>query len=166
MTRNEKERRVQKQDGKVFGNLKVEIHPTYLNPKYTLPKQTANEISPTGLLKVFEINPFEGGPSFTARWDGGSREVGRKERYDLDIDIDGVSEEERSRFKNGQGGFSGHHTVKVPSDTGHKYQVSLRTPGEMIFEGTVCFSLHRKLGFDESIQFTEMLDTKVIRAGE
>ena len=35
MTRNEKEQRIQKKDGKAFENFKVEIHTTYLNPKFT-----------------------------------------------------------------------------------------------------------------------------------
>ena len=164
MTRNEKEQRIQKQDGKVFENFKVEIHQTYRNPRYTLSEQTANEISPTGLLKVFELYPSGGGPSFTARWDGGSRDEGKKERYDLDIDIEGVSNEERSRFKNGQGGYSGHHTTEVPSNAGRAYHVSLCTPGEMIFEGTVCFNLLRKQGFEASVDFAPTLDKKVNRA--
>ena len=110
MTRKEKEQRIQKQDGKVFENFSVEIRPTYLNPTYTLSDQTANEISPTGLLKVFELNSSGDGPSFTARWDGGNRSGG-SERYELDMDIHGVSDQERIRFKHGLGGYSGHHTT-------------------------------------------------------
>ena len=164
MTRNEKEQRIQKQNGKVFENFNVEIHQIYLNPNYTLSKQSANEISSTGRLGGFEITPSRNGPSFSARWDGGSRDEGKKEKYDLDIDIDRVPEEERTRFKNGQGGYSGHHTINVPSDTGHAYQVFLRTPSELIFEGSVCFSLLRKQGFEASIEFTATLDAKLIRS--
>jgi hypothetical protein len=112
MMRKEKEQRVQKQDGKAFETYNVEMRTTYLNLKYAFSKQTANQITPTGRLDVFELNPSGDGPSFTARWDGGSRDVGKEERYDLDIDIHGVSDEEKRRFKNGQGGYSGHTRLR------------------------------------------------------
>jgi hypothetical protein len=138
----------QKQDGKAFETYNVEIRAIYLNPKYTLSKQTANVMTGNGLLKVFELNPSRGGPSFIGRWDGGSRDPGKTERYDLDIDIYRVSDEEKRRFKEGEGGYSGHHTIKMATDRGHKYQVSLCIPDEKIFEGSVCFNLLRKLGFE------------------
>jgi len=154
VTRKEKEELVRKQDGKAFETQNVKIlQQTYLNPKYILSEQTANEISSTGQLNVFEIRPSGDGPSFTGRWDGGSRDAGKKERCDLDIDIDRVSKRQQRRFKKGKGGYSGHHTAKVASDTGHTYQVSLCTPDERIFDGIVCFNLLRKLGFEASISF-------------
>ena len=75
---------------------------TYLNPKFALSKQTANVMTGNGLLKVFELNPSGGGPSFIGRWDGGSRDPGKTERYDLDIDIYRVSRQEKRRFKKGE----------------------------------------------------------------
>lgn len=137
----------QEKDAKAFETYNIEIDVTYLNPKYTPPKQTANVRTGEGLLKVFELNPSGDGPSFVGRWDGGSRDPGKTERYDLDIDIYGVSDEEQLRFKKGERGYSGHHTTKVESERGHKYQVSLCTPDEKIFEGTVCFNLLRKIEF-------------------
>jgi hypothetical protein len=62
----------QKEDGKAFETFNIEIDVTYLNPKYTLSKQTANVRTREGLLKVFELNPSGDGPSFVGRWDGGS----------------------------------------------------------------------------------------------
>jgi len=141
-----------KKDGKAFETFNIERDVTYLNQKYTLSKQTANVMTGNGLLKVFELNPSEGGPSFIGRWDGGSRDVGKKERYDLDIDICGVSDEEKDRFERNQSGYSGHHTTKVESDRGHKYQVSLRTPDGVIFDGTVRFNLLRKMEFNASLR--------------
>jgi hypothetical protein len=126
-------------DGK-FETFNIERDITYLNPKYTLSKQTANVMTGNGLLKVFELNSSQGGPSFTGRWDGGSRDPGKTERYDMDIDIYRVSREEKRRFNKGERGYSGHHTTKVESDRGYKYQVSLCTPEEKILEGTVCLT--------------------------
>jgi hypothetical protein len=139
----------QKEDGRAFETHYIEIDVTYLNPKFTLSKQTAHAMTGNGLLKVFELNPSGGGPSFIGRWDGGSRDPGKTERYDLDIDIYGVSPQEKRRFKKGERGYSGHHTTKVESDRGHKYQVSLCTPDGKIFEGTVCFNLHRKIAVSD-----------------
>jgi hypothetical protein len=138
----------QKKDGRAFETYNIEIDVTYLHPKYSLSKQTANVRSGEGLLKVFELNPAGDGPSFIGRWDGGSRDPGKTERYDLDIDIYRVADEEKLRFKYGQGGYSGHQTKKVDSGKGHKYRVSLCTPDEKIFEGTVCFNLLRKIEFE------------------
>jgi hypothetical protein len=162
MTRREKEQRIQKEDGKAFETYGVEINKTYLNPNYTLSYEAASEISPTGLLKLFELKPSGERPLFIGRWDGGNREGGKPERNDLDIDIYGVSDEERRRFKNGEG-YSGHRT-KAADNTGRVYHVSLRTPDEAIFEGTVRFNLLRKQGFEASLQPTATLDIKFIPA--
>jgi hypothetical protein len=151
MTRDEKQRRVQRLDGKVFEIHNVRVDPTYLNPEYVLSAQPSNEISPTGWLKIFELSPTrEGAPSFVARWDGGSRDNGTKQ--DLDIDIYGVSEEDRSHFNNERGGYSGHRSINLPNTERHTYSVSIRLPSELIFEATVSFGLLRKLGFEARSQ--------------
>ena len=133
MTRKEKEERIQKEDGKAFETYNIKIDVTYLNPKYSFSKQTVNVMTGNGLLKVFELSPSGGGPSFIGRWDGGSRDPGKTERYDLDIDIYEVSSEENRHFKKGECGYSGHHTTKVENDKERKYHVSLCTPNEKIF---------------------------------
>src|SRR5256885_9533873 len=102
MTRDEKERRVQIEDGKAFETYAIEIHATYLNPTHTLAGDISHAISRTGLLKVFELNPSQNGPSFVGRWDGGSRASGKQEKLALDVDIQGVSDEEKHRFQKGE----------------------------------------------------------------
>jgi len=129
----------------------VEIEVTYLNPNYALSNQAAKVVTGTGLLEIFRINPKVDGPLFIGRWDGGSREPGKKERYDLDIDIEGVSPEEKRRFMSGKGGYSGHHTIQIESDRGRKYHVSLCIPGAKIFDGSVCFNVLRKIGFEATL---------------
>ena len=146
MTRSEKARKVLKQDGKVFEVRDFNVKMKYRSRNYELfPREGV--LNSTGRLDIFELRPKLGNlPTFSARWDGGSREEGKTERSDLDIDITGVSAKESKRFKSGVGGYSGHHTDKMPNE-GHTYQVSLRTPNEKIFEGTVSFTLHRRLAF-------------------
>ncbi|PWT79641.1 MAG: hypothetical protein C5B58_13110 [Acidobacteria bacterium] len=150
MTRDEKEQRIRRQDGKAFATYNIEIHEGYRDPLYTVSKETSNVISGTGLLKVFELKPSHDGPSFIGRWDGGSRDAGKEERYDLDIDIEGVSDQEQRRFEKEKGGYAGHHTTKVDSDRGWKYHVCIHTPAGIVFEGTGCFNLHRKIGCEDN----------------
>src|SRR5437879_385414 len=128
MTRDEKEHRVQMEDGKAFETYAIEIRAMYLNPTYTLAGDISHAISRTGLLKVFELKPSQNGPSFVGRWDGGSRGFGKQETFDLDIDIQGVSDDDKRRFERGDAGYAGHHTTRIDSDRGWKYQVCIRTP--------------------------------------
>jgi hypothetical protein len=164
MTRDEKERRVQMEDGKAFETYHIEILETYLNPKYTLARDVSHAISRTGLLKVFELKPSRNGSSFVGRWDGGSRGSEKQERFDLDIDIQGASDDDKLRFQNSEGGYAGHHTTRIDSDRGWKYQVCIRTPEELIFEGTACFNLHRKVGVSEVLRLSDTAEATVIRA--
>ena len=153
----------QKEDGKAFETFNIEIDVTYLNPRYALSKQRVNVMTANGRLDVFELNPSGGGPSFIGRWDGGSRDPGKTERHDSDIDIYRVSRGQQRRFKKGERGYSGHHTTKVQSNRGRKYQVSLCTPDEKIFEGTVCFNLLRKVGVSDQFTVRERPTAVVIR---
>ena len=149
-----KEEEIQKEDGKASKASNITINATYLDPKYAIPPpQTIIEIRPRGPLVLFEINPSREGPSFIARFDGGSRDEGKEEQCFLDIDIKGVSDEEELRFKKGEDGYSGHQTKGVQSDTEWKFPVFLCTPDRVIFEGTVCFNLHRKMGFESNLGF-------------
>jgi hypothetical protein len=164
MTRDEKERRVQIEDGKAFETYNIEIHVMYLNPMYTLARDVSHAISRTGLLKVFELKPSHNGPSFVGRWDGGSRGSGKQERFDLDIDIQGASDDDKRRFEKGEGSYAGHHTMRSDSDRGWKYQVCIRTLEGLIFEGNVCFNLHRKVGVSETLHLSDAAEATIIRA--
>jgi hypothetical protein len=112
MDRGEKVRRVQELDGKVFRvyNVKVEKH--YLHPDYELIAHDPAVLSETGRLGVFEVKSISGTrPNFSGRWDGGDRNKPEKIRYDLDIDILEVARKIQRQFKNGENGYSGHHTT-------------------------------------------------------
>src|SRR5437773_7766160 len=102
MTRDEKDRPVQIHAGKAFASYNIETHKTYLNPMYTLAGDVSHEIGRTGLLKVFELKSSQNGPSFIGRWDGGSRVSAKQETLALDIDIEGVSDADKRRFKKGE----------------------------------------------------------------
>jgi hypothetical protein len=103
----------------VFEISNVEIEQTFLNPEYDLSQQPVANISITGWLVIFNVTPkSRSGPCFVGRWDGGSRDARKTERYDLDIDINGISKAQQLLFKRGESGYSGHHAKKIPSDRG------------------------------------------------
>jgi hypothetical protein len=156
-------KRALKQDGKVFDVVNVAKTERYLKPDYRCEAGTGTR-EPTGKLTVFRLIPRdEKLPSFEARWDGGNRETNR-ERFDLDIDIQGVSKSEKRKFEKGGGGYSGHHATEIPVTEGHAYEVSIATPAGKIFDGTVSFTLCRQQEISVSVPVQASLDIQVIRA--
>ena len=157
-----REEKALKEDGKVFAisNLIVDI--AYQDPTYNIIKSATNAITQHGLLEVFKLEPISGiGPSFVGRWDGGSREVGKKERQDLDIDIECVSESEGRRFRAEKDGYSGHHSTPLHTAAGWAYEVVIRTPKEgMIFKANVTFGVLRKLGFPATMSWFQAILSK------
>lgn len=138
---------VQRQDGKVFDITNLVITEQHRSPDYCCETGPCT-LAETGELVLFRILPIsdEALPSFRARWDGGSREPGKQERFELDIDIVGVSKAEKRKFEKGLDGYSGHHAKKIAADR-HLYEARIATPRGRIFEATVSFSLARKMGF-------------------
>jgi hypothetical protein len=164
MNRTDKVNKVRRQDGKVFEINGLTIGEGYLNPNYSLLKRDSAVLEATGSFYIFELRPkSEGRPSFSGRWDGGSRDQRKVERYDLDIDISGVSIAEQRRFRNEENGYAGHHPKRIASTLAHVYKVSIRTPNDgVIFDGTVSFSVHRKMEFRASMPpFGATVDARV-----
>jgi len=69
----------------------------------------------------------------------------------LKIDISGVSDAEKHRFRHSEGGYSGHYAEKVLDSPDRKYRVFIQTPNELIFKGTVLFNLHFKVEIQEKL---------------
>ena len=146
MDRKQKEQKVLCEDGKVFEIRDLTIQETYRDPNYIL-VQNIGTLEPMGRVVLFTLKPAsENGPYFVGRWDGGSRDVGKTERYDLDIDLEGVSKRESERFKHAKGGYSGHRPELMPSAVGRAYKVAIRAQNQPIFEATVSFCTLRKMG--------------------
>lgn len=163
MNRAEKEDKVQKQDGKIFEISNLAIDVRCLHPNYSLLKPAIPALKDTGLLCIFKLQPkFGDGFFFLGRWDGGSRDQGKVKREDLDIDIGNVPKVEQHRFENGENGYAGHHSIRIVSTAGRAYKVTIRTaPDNMIFDGTVYFSVHRKMEFQAGMaSFAATMDAK------
>lgn len=163
MDRKEKETRVLKQDGKVFEIHDLRIDERYRSEEYSLSKVDLPAITPTGRLIIFELRLVGGsGPSFVGRWDGGSWSAGKQERDDLDIDIEGVSRSVVRQFERGKAGYSGHHSTRVPTVTTRAYQVCICIPEKMIFDGTVSFSVLRKMAVSATTATTAAIGFEAI----
>jgi hypothetical protein len=130
-----------KPDGRVFAIRNIKIEELYRNPDYTCALGDG-ALSKTGRIVLFEVRSARSSdPSFVARWDGGNRSFLHKIKYEVDIDIVGVSKAEQRRFRKRRGGYKGHHTIRVNQD-GNKYEVSIATPFGPVFEANVSFNQH------------------------
>jgi hypothetical protein len=112
-------------DGRVFDIRDIEADIRYLHTDYEYANGdgSLSDANDDRVL-VFHLTPkLTNLPSFVGRWDGGNRSVPTKIRYDLDVDIRGVSDEEVRQFKSGKKGYDGHHTEQVGSE--NKYKVRL-----------------------------------------
>jgi hypothetical protein len=126
-------------DGRVFLIHNIKIDERYRHPDYTCTLGDG-ALSETGRIDLFKLESTKpGDPSFVARWDGGNRSFLHKIRYDVDIDIIGVSARDERRFKKGRGGYGGHHTMRVKQDE-NKYDVRITVPAGVVFDATVSFN--------------------------
>lgn len=114
---------------------KVEIkEKIYLHPKYDIDVYQRKEMTPTGLLTIGELKPKETGlPKFSLRWDDNTKIV--------DVDIEGVSESEKSDFRNERKGYVGHHTIGEINQDERIYDVDIKTPQINVFSGKLKVNL-------------------------
>jgi hypothetical protein len=87
----------------------------------------------TGKLEVLKlISNSTDDPHFTARWDQGAEH--------LDIDMHNASRSAIGKFKNNRGGYRGHHTVRSPNLNKRIFEIEIKTPRGLTFEGEVSFN--------------------------
>jgi hypothetical protein len=124
-----------RKDGRAFEVTRVLVEPDYLHPDYDL-DQTPRRITPTGRLTVLEILPrLAGRLGFSGRWDerAGSLDIDPPEDWSRTV---------QAKFRNGWGGYGGHHPVLLPD---RRFDVHIRVPGLTVFRGVVSFGLGREL---------------------
>ena len=137
-------------DGRVFEIRDINATIRCLHPDYEY-LECDGRLADNDWLLIFELRPkITTLPSFKARWDGGNRSAPHTIRYDLDIDIHGVSDAEVEQFKKCKGGYSGHHTIQV--DGKNEYIVYLITPAGLIFDATISFSKHHALARESTVR--------------
>jgi hypothetical protein len=112
------------------------IKEEFLHPSYSLDMAPDAEATKTGLLRLFSLRPRDPSmPTFHGRWDpkdGMSPRIGSSA---IDLDAEGLSDQEEKAFISGEKGFSGHHSAKL--DEG-KHKISITTPQlGKIFDGVL-----------------------------
>jgi hypothetical protein len=119
--------------GEVLGASNVTPQVQHLDENYVFQPCKETETTRQGLLVVARLEPKMGTlPRFSFRWDD--------KEGNLDVDIHGASNAERDSFRNGQNGYSGHHTQKV-DDKGRAFDSVIVIPGRRVFKGRFTFNL-------------------------
>jgi hypothetical protein len=111
---------------------KVEIR--YIHPDYVFHFEEGG-LTDTGLLNVFKIDSLTSPscPQFVGRWD--------QSVETLDVDVFNVSTTSGVKFRAGKDGFTGHHPQRL-SDSNRSYNITVRLPTGMIFDGSVSFNVN------------------------
>ena len=131
-------------DGRAFGVNEVKANIHYIDKNYNLECYSKNRITGTGLLEVAKLEPKKKLlPKFRFRWD---------EKADaLDVNILNVSYVNEKSFNKGINGYAGHHTKRVSKDK--IFEVFIKTPNGVIFNGLITSPLHRELELTTGISF-------------
>jgi len=148
---------VQQQDGKAFGTTVAQVESGYaLDPEYELGGLVPTRIGDTGLLKVFTLTPPEGSglPAFFGRWD--------EKATSLDIDITGTCGDFERLFKQGHGGYGGHHPAQLAGDA-RRFQVEVRIPGRVVLRAVVAFGVERGVAIGHAVKLDVEFKAEVIR---
>jgi hypothetical protein len=97
-------------------------------------EQSLNTATDTGHLELFKLIRQDGkGPDFSARWD--------HQEDKLKFDMSNASPTAINKFKNGQSGYCGHHSVKSGDPNNRTFEIKICANAEDIFIGTASFSL-------------------------
>jgi hypothetical protein len=154
--RQQKIDRIANQSGEVSKVSDLEVRWTSLDPNYGI-AHLDGVIGETGKLEILKVVPISGsGPYFIARWDQGVERI--------DIDMHGASRTAVRKFKARMDGYSGHHTSRSTDPDKRVFDVKIKIPTGIIFEGTVSFSntYDMRLRLQSSSKVT--VDMTVIRA--
>jgi hypothetical protein len=143
-------------DGKVRAVHHLNLTTQFLDESYRLERHDEPELKRTGRLEIFRLVPKHSGalPSFAFRWD----EHGESNEGALDVDLVGSARDQRL-FKNGRGGWSGHHTVRTVALDRREFAVNITAPNP-IFRAIVSFGVHRAVGLDERVENSERLEVE------
>lgn len=132
-------------DGKARSAPKVSEQHRFIHSDYEI-VLGGTQIGPTGLLVIAELKPRDANigtfPKFVFRWD--------EKANCLDVDPANVSRTEINHFKEGFGGYYGHHTVKSSSSP-RVFTANIGWRTERIYEGQISFNLARKVKLETTI---------------
>ncbi len=145
-------RAVQAEKSRIDATRVVSIEPGFKkDPAYEISYGPRTPQTGTGFKKVFELT-CPGQPTFIARWEQDVADFDKEGR--LDIDIRGVSNAARTRFKNSERGSSGHQTTSLGSG---RYRLDIVYKGQNIFSGVVHVGVDYEGEARGTIQFSGLV---------
>jgi hypothetical protein len=132
------------------------VQPKYIHPEYRV-EACAGILSETGQLEVLKVVPNSGsGPYFTARWD--------QKPAHVDFDMHEASSTAIKNFKANTGGYSGHHNNRSSNPEKRIFDVTIKTPAGLIFDGAVSFFCTYEVNCRMQATATMTADATVVRA--
>ena len=162
MDRSKQMERRGQPDGQITNVDNIQFVTRQLSPDYQIVACDGRRMN--GLLRVFSLVPkTAGGVRFDGRLDDGN--PGNRRRADLDVDICGAEPTIQKDFKSRtpRQGYSGHHANKSTDPYHHDYEVNIRGPGGVVFEGRVSFNVTFYVGITDQLHVTDELDATVTR---
>jgi hypothetical protein len=127
-------KRVKNQSSIAFKVTNLRVVWKHIHPEYRY-EACEGGIAENGRLDVLKlVHADDGCPSFSARWD--------QRPDELDIDIHHPSDAVVDDFKGGKNGYRGHHTKQFDGLNSRTFEVIIKTPEGLIFDGTASFALH------------------------
>lgn len=156
MDRQQKIERTKNRSGRVSEVSNLQLTPNHIDSDYQS-EHCDGVLSETGYLQVLKIVRKDGaGPSFVARWD--------QKAEQLDIDMHGGTNNAAKKFKGGNDGYSGHHTSRSSNPNTRIFDVTIKTPGAVVFVGTVSFSVIYQVMVTANSTVAESVNGTIIRA--
>jgi hypothetical protein len=138
-TRDEQVKKRGQGDGQAWLLSNMKISCRYIDPNYCLILHDGTR-GETGRLDAFSLSPkSQGKPTFKARIDDGS--PGKRRPPDLDIDIECVPKKAKKAFNNKCDGYAGHHNDRSPDAERRIFDVMIKTPQGIVFDGEVTFDV-------------------------
>lgn len=133
-------------DRKASKAMEVSVEEHYhLDENYDLELYPGSEITSGGLLIIAKLKPKpekSSLPEFWFRWD--------EKGDELNVDIHGVADTIKDRFRKGEKGYKGHHP-KRKSPEKRTCEIDIWVPEINVFHGCISLALKREVTIRDSL---------------
>jgi hypothetical protein len=156
-------KRAEKKDGLATEAHNLQIEQRTLHAGYRVEHSGCRWVD-TGPLEILRIIRKDNERQlFRGRWDRAENPA----KDALDFDLFHHDKTKSKDFKEGKGGWSGHHTVADESDPDTRiFVIKIASPEDgLIFDGTVSFTLTTQKLVSGSVNIGDVLEGSVVKAG-
>ena len=139
------------EDGRVWEIHNLSARTDFIHPDYELIIYPTSSIGPTGKWVLFEIKHKNGYPVFRGRWD--------EKASSVDVDKVTITPGGEEKFSKK---FVGHHTDRTDL-TRWAFDIEIAPRSGLVFSGSVCFNVFRRVAIVEAIQMGVSSSCEVVR---